>query len=172
MTHTSYNSTSKRQKRFSEYKYLGITFDKKLEWHPHATNVFKNVNKRMYYVRKLNSFHVDKTILSMFCRATILSVITFCITIWGGNCKASHKNKIDRLLRKMSQMTSEEPPTFDSLCNDHCKSNLQKIIKDTTHPIFTDIEFSRRSGRMLHLRAQQERYKNSFLPHAIRLFKQ
>ena len=24
----------------SEYKYLGITFDKKLEWHPHATNVF------------------------------------------------------------------------------------------------------------------------------------
>lgn len=152
----------------SEYKYLGTTFDSKLEWHPHATNVFKKINQRMYFVRKLNSFNIDKTIISMFCRSTIISVITFCIIVWGGNCKAAHSKRFDRLLRKIAKITREQPNTFDNLLINECKKKLQKILKDTTHPIFQDIEFSPRSGRLLHLRAQRERFKNSFLPLAIR----
>ena len=123
----------------------------------------------MYYVRTLNSFNVDKTIISMFCKSTIYSVITFCISVWGGNCRAVHKIKFDRLIKKMSKITSEQPSTFESLLENECKIKLKNILKDNTHPIYHEIQFSTRSGRLLHLRAQRERYKNSFLPMSIRL---
>ena len=44
------------------YKYLGVIIDNKLKWDEQASAVSKKINKRMFFLRKLNSFHVDKTL--------------------------------------------------------------------------------------------------------------
>jgi len=57
-----------------EYKYLGVVFDNKLNWRSHADKVTKKINQRLYFLRKLNSFNVNQTILNLFSNACILSI--------------------------------------------------------------------------------------------------
>ena len=65
------------------YKYLGVVIDVKLKWVEQASAVSKKINKRMFFLRKLNSFNVDKTILNLFYTSTIQSIISFCVIAWG-----------------------------------------------------------------------------------------
>ena len=53
----------------------------------------------MYFLRKLNQFHVDKILISLFYQATIQSILSFCIIGWGGNNNQKQKSKIDLLLK-------------------------------------------------------------------------
>ena len=53
------------------YKYLGVTIDDKLQWDEHASNTYKKANKRVYFLRKLNQFHIDPVLISLFYQATI-----------------------------------------------------------------------------------------------------
>ena len=66
------------------YIYLGITIDNQLNWDAHALSVLNKVNKRLYFLRKLGSFQIDFTIMSLFYTSVIESVLTFCIIGWGG----------------------------------------------------------------------------------------
>ena len=116
----------------------------------------------------LNNVHVDKTLISMFYRATVLSVLTFCITAWGGNTNGYFYNKFDRVLRKVSKITKKNQDHFMDLLILSCSKKLHSILKDQSHPLYTCLTFSPRSGRLLHLKATRERYKNSFLPFAVR----
>ena len=61
------------------YKYLGTIVDGKLDGDENINNVYKRANQRMYFVRKLRKCHVDKTIMSMFYKSVIESVLTFFI---------------------------------------------------------------------------------------------
>ena len=48
-------------------------------------------------------------------------------------------------------------------------NKIQRIIKDSTHPLFTKITFStRKSGRFISIKTKTERHRKSFLPRAIR----
>ena len=50
-----------------EYKYLGTTIDNKFKCNRHCSVTYKNVSmQRPYCLRKLRSFNIDSTILSMF----------------------------------------------------------------------------------------------------------
>ena len=64
----------------------------------------------------------------------------------------------------VSQMTFIE--VFDKFCM--CK--FEAILKDETHPLFSLITFSARSQRIILKRTNRERYRNSFLPYAIRAY--
>ena len=44
--------------RVGTYKYLGVFFDRKLNWKENIRVVVKKVNPRMYFMRKLRSFGV------------------------------------------------------------------------------------------------------------------
>ena len=98
-----------------EYKYLGVVFDDKLEWHSHADKITKKMNQRLYFLRKLNSFNVNITILNLFSNSCILSILKFCLCAWGGN--------INLILTKS------------------CHTTLVKLCKDSSHPLFKQIKF-------------------------------
>ena len=70
-------------KQVSQYKYPEVTIDEKLRW---SDNIYKSkANKRLYFVRKLGQFNVDRTLISLFYQSVIESILSFCITCWGGN---------------------------------------------------------------------------------------
>ena len=67
----------------STYKYLGITIDDKLDWDAHASIVNSRMQRRLFFLRKLNSFNIDPTIMYLFYTSVIESVLLFCIQAWG-----------------------------------------------------------------------------------------
>ena len=64
-----------------EYKYLCTTIESRLRWdHHHLT--YHKCWQRLFCLRKRRSFNVDSTILSMFYKSGIQTVLTFTITCW------------------------------------------------------------------------------------------
>ena len=77
----------------SKYKYLGIIFDNKLKWDDNIEAIVKKGRQRLYFVRTLNSFLVDRTILTLFYKSFIESVLTFSLSCWYHSLVPGVKNK-------------------------------------------------------------------------------
>ena len=160
---------TEKVERVKKYKYLGVTIDEKLEWTEHTNTVVNKLKTRLYFLRKLYNVNVDKVILSLFFKSMILSVLNYCLTAWGGNTKNCEKKKINRILKSGYQLSSNPFWTyFDQLFLDACNDKLNRILRDETHPLYGQIEFSARSGRIRHIATKRARHCNSFLPTAVR----
>ena len=66
-----------------EYKYLGTIIDSKLTWNANTNARSAKAHQRLYFLRKLRSFKVDKTLQILFYKTCIQSLLTFCIQCWG-----------------------------------------------------------------------------------------
>ena len=135
--------------RVKSYKYLGVTLDNALNWNPHIMTLLKKLNTRLYFFN-------EHLILSMFIfyKAIIESVICFALTWWGGNSNKFFTNKIDVIIHK---------------CNRLCQVNDLFILKDNAHPLSSLVGFSERSGKPVVIKCRLKRFRNSFLPRAVKL---
>ena len=152
------------------YKYLGVTIDDKLNWNAHAKTVLKKLNSRLYFLRKLNSFHVEKMLLSLFYKTMLESIMCFALTCWGGNLNSLALDKFNRVIKKCSSLCNPASP-FPSIQVTHCcqcQKKINAILKDKSHPFCNLISFSTRSGKPLTFHCRRERYRNSFLPFSIK----
>ena len=152
------------------YKYLGININNKLDWHIHASSVISKINQRFYFVRKLNYFKVDRKLISLFYNSLIVSIVSFCVGAWGGNAVQKDINKINKITKYVSKMTGVEHDLFLDIFENYLKKKFNRILKDDTHPLFCQLNFSVRSGRILYPKVKKERYNKSFLPTAIKLY--
>ena len=84
----------------TSYKYLGMYIDNDLKWSVHANNLLKSCNQRLYFLRKLNLFNVNKAIMKIFYSSTIESLITFGIVCYGCNLNKNQKQGINRVIKK------------------------------------------------------------------------
>ena len=155
--------------RVCNYKYLGVTVNERLDWSVHAENVMSKVNQRMYFVRKLNSFGIDSVLVSLFYRAAVQSLFSFCIIAWGGNLARKESERFDRVARRVSRMTAICQESFVEIFEKFTSRKIESILKDNKHPLFSSISFSTRSNRIIIMKTNRERYRNSFLPCAVRL---
>ena len=153
----------------TDYKYLGITIDNKLEWQIHSSLVYKKVNKRMFLLRKLRSFNVNKNLLSLFYASNIQSIFTFCLTSYGGNLRSEEKKKINRIIRKAGKIFNANFSSLEDLFYCLSLNKILSIIKDNEHPLTKHVETSNRSNRPTFLQCKTERYRKSFMPTAIKL---
>ena len=145
-----------------------LQIDDKLQWDEHASNTYKKANKRVYFLRKLNEFHIDPVLISLFYQATIQSILTFCIIGWGGNTNQNQRNKIDSLIKRSGKLFKKSPLSFDDLFDVCCARKIKSIDKDASHPLFSQIVRSTRTDRIQLILAKTERYKLTFMPHAIK----
>ena len=53
------------------FKYLGTMFSSDLKWTLHTKMQVAKTNQRLYFLRKLREFHVDRTIMSLFYKSVI-----------------------------------------------------------------------------------------------------
>ena len=121
------------------YKYLGI--EEKLHCSDHINNIRAKANKWLYFVRKLGQFKVDRTLITFFYKSIIESILSFCITYWGGH--SSNKKTLDKII---------------------------SISKDVKHPLhrFLNKSKSNRIDGYSHIMTKTEPHLKSFLPSAIR----
>ena len=122
-------------------------------------------------MRKLYSFKADNTLLKLFYKTCVITIMSFCLIAWGGNGRVCGKSKINRALKCAGKMmNSAQHDTVDLTLLQLCDAKLKIVIKvkDTTHPLNAHITHSQRSVRIVHLKTKTNRHLNSFLPLAIR----
>lgn len=155
--------------RVGEYKYLGFVIDDQLKGNANTSMVVKKCNQRLHFLRILNNLHIDKNIISLFYKSTIESILSFSLTTWYGKLTSGDKRKLNRIVRK-SRKLGAETNAIDKLYQERTMMQVDKIMKDTSHPLHSCYVFLR-SGRRLALPAQRtERYKKSFVPKSIVLY--
>src|SRR4029434_10645759 len=79
------------------YKYLGVHLDNKLDWSANIDAIYKNVQSRLYFLRRLRSFNV--------CNKLLLFYAEVC---WGGSIKKRDAGRLDRLVRKAGAVVGTE----------------------------------------------------------------
>ena len=152
--------------------YLGLVIDDNLNWHPHVEHLCKNLNSRLFCLRKMSKFKVDGRILQLFYNAVITSVWSYCLCTWGGNAAGTDIKKISTIITQASRLIGEPQESFDKLHQKVLRTKLIKVQKDESHPLhgIFSAATSHRSGRMLLPFAKTNRHKLSFVPQAMRLF--
>lgn len=70
--------------RVEEYKCLGIVIDDKLTGSQNTQHVYKKCQQRIHCLRLLGNIRVDHTILSLFYKAVIESILSYCM-VWKAN---------------------------------------------------------------------------------------
>ena len=158
--------------RTDHYKYLGVIIDDRLSWSDHIDYVCKKLSPRLYCLRRMNKFQVNRDIMTMFYDSVIASIFKYVVTSWGGNAKTGDKERIASYINQASRVMGCSLLSFDNICKTEISKKLNRIMKDTCHPlysIFTEA-ISPRSGRMLYPLANTNRHKSSFVVAAMKIY--
>ena len=97
------------------FKFLGLTVSNTLRWNENTKLSTKKAQQRMYFLRQLKTFGVNRDILTQFYRAVIESVLTFSITVWYGSTTQAEKNSLDRVVRPESKIVGRQLPSLESI---------------------------------------------------------
>ncbi|KAK6322739.1 hypothetical protein J4Q44_G00075310 [Coregonus suidteri] len=90
-------------------------------------------------------------ILKKFYSCTIEGILTGCITAWYGNCLASDRKALQRVVRTAQYITGAKLPAIQDLYTRRCQRKALKIVKDSSHP----------SHRLFSLLPHGKRYRSA-----------
>ncbi|KAI4884853.1 hypothetical protein NFI96_009066 [Prochilodus magdalenae] len=113
-------------------KFLGVHLAEDLTWSLNTSTITKKAQQRLYFLRRLRKAHLPPPILTTFYRGTIESILSSCITAWFGNCTASDRKSLQRVVR-----TAESLSTITVIYTTRCISKATSIMDDHTHPSYT-----------------------------------
>ncbi|KAJ8355377.1 hypothetical protein AAFF_G00059160 [Aldrovandia affinis] len=73
-------------------------------------------------------------ILVNFYRCAIESILTNSIMAWYGNCTASDRKTLQRVVKTAQRITGSSLPAIKSIHDRRCLRKAQSIIRDSSHP--------------------------------------
>ena len=100
-------------------KFLGVHIINKLTWSKHTKTVVKIAGQNLFPLRRLKRFGMGPQILKGFYS---------CITAWYGNCSASNRKALQRVVRKAQYITGAKLPAIQDLYTRVCQRKAQKIV--------------------------------------------
>ncbi|KAL8591097.1 hypothetical protein ACOMHN_058750 [Nucella lapillus] len=158
-------------KLVDQYKYLGSIIDSMLSWSANAQALLKKGNQRLFFMRRLNPFGVGPRLLELFYRATVESVLTFNSLCFFSSLKEHDKGKLAKITMTARKLIGRPVPDLETLFEAKAISRLKAIQQDPSHPLCDTVlaQVSARSGRLVSFRARTDRFRDSFLPTAVRL---
>jgi hypothetical protein len=151
-----------------EYKYLGTVIDDKLNWVPNGKRIFAKAQQRLYILRKLNLFNVDKVIMHLFYKSVVESIITFCILVYYGNSRKRDIHKLSRIVKQAAKLTKTPCMSLDELFVKYCTAKVKLIRNDVSHPLNMFYTTLRSGVRLTSQKSRTNRYMCSFVPASIR----
>ena len=109
------------------FKFLGVHITSKLTWSTHTKIVMKRAQQNLFPLRRLKRFGMGPQILKRFYSCTIESILTGCITAWYGNCSASDRKALQRVVRMAQYITGAKLPAIQDLYIRRCPRKALKI---------------------------------------------
>ena len=152
-----------------QYKYLGVFIDNQLTFTENVNNLYKKALQRIHFLRILNNINVDNTILTLFYRSVVESIVTFCMTSWYGLIRKQDKTKLFKITKKACKL-GVVAKSLDKLYEERLSNLTNKIMKDSQHPLNECYCFLRSGSRLRSAAHRTNRLGKSFVPSSIRLF--
>ena len=148
---------------FESFRFLGFHITNKLKWSKHTKTV-KRARQSLFPLRKLKRFGMGPEILKRFYSCNIESILTGCITAWYGNCSASDRKALQRVVRTAQYITGAKLHAIQDLYTRRCQRKALRIVKDPSlpsHRLFSLLPHGKqyRSGK-----SRTKRFLNSFYP--------
>ncbi|KAK3521206.1 hypothetical protein QTP70_001062 [Hemibagrus guttatus] len=132
-------------------------------------SISKKAQQHLYFLRRLRKAHLPPSILTMFYRGTIESVLSSCITAWFGNCTVSDRKTRQRIVKTAEKIIGVSLPSITDMYTTLCIRKTNSIVDDPTHISHTLFTLMPSRKRYRRIRALTTRLCNSFFPQAIRL---
>lgn len=118
---------------------------------------------------KRRSFNIDNTILSMFYKSFIQSVLTFSFICWFGNVRQKDKNNLQRIVNISSKVTGTKQSTLTVLYEKQVFRKAVRILADSTRILHEEYVLLPSSGRLRTVTCKTNRKRLSFIPMSVRL---
>uniref|UniRef100_A0AAZ3QEV2 Reverse transcriptase domain-containing protein n=1 Tax=Oncorhynchus tshawytscha TaxID=74940 RepID=A0AAZ3QEV2_ONCTS len=150
-------------------KFLGVHINNKLEWSKHTKTVVKRARQSLLTLRKRNRFVMSPEILKRFYSCNIESILIGCISAWYGNCSASDRKALQRVVCTAQYITGVKLPTIQDLYTRRCQRKALKIVKDPSHPSHRLFSLLPHGKWYRSAKYRTKRLLNSFYPQTMRL---
>ena len=89
-------------------------------------DLYKKGQQRLYFLRKLRSFHVDKSIIE--------SVLIHDCVVWLTSCRKSDLSLIKRVVRQAEKIIGQKFD-FEDLCRNRILEKAKSILVNNHHPL-------------------------------------
>ena len=83
--------------------------DDKLNANENFEKVYKNASQSMYFVRELTKCYIDKSIISMFYKSVVESVLKFGFLNWYGGSSSAARGKVKRIVTSARRLGCTSP---------------------------------------------------------------
>ena len=151
------------------FKFLGTTISNDLKWCDHITSAVKKARQRLYFLRQLNKFRVNQSILASFYRSVIESILTFSITVWFNNTTVRDKAMMNKIIRNASKIIKADTPSLYDIYKKRATRRAVNTLKDKDHPANSLLQPLPSAKRLRSIKTKSTRFANSFYPSAVRL---
>ncbi|KAI4873724.1 hypothetical protein NFI96_000464 [Prochilodus magdalenae] len=119
-----------------DYKYLGVHTDNKLDWAKNTDALYKKGQSRLYFLRRLRSFNICRTMLRIFYESVVASAILYAVACWGSRLRVADANRLNKLIRKASDVVGVELDSLMAVSERRTLSKLQTIMDNGSHPLY------------------------------------
>ncbi|KAI8482030.1 hypothetical protein Bbelb_402060 [Branchiostoma belcheri] len=159
--------------RVKKFKLLGVTVTSDLTWDEHVKGIISKVQPRIHYLRLAKKYGLPSDVLLSIYTSFIRPVMEYGSPVWGGLPKtlSNELEKIQKLCCKIIGTEHQQLHTLEFRRHEASLRELQRILKDTTHPcrlflppvVQTPYNLRRRT-RLKPPLSRSNRHKNSFTP--------
>ena len=151
------------------FKFLGVHITNKLTWSKHTKTVVKRARQNLFPLGRLKRFGKGLQIRKRFYSSIIESILTGCITAWYGNCSASDRKALQRVVRTAQYITGAKLPAIQDLYPRRCQRKALNIVKGSSRPSHRLFSLLPHGKRYWSTKYRSKKLLNSFYPQAIRL---
>ena len=117
------------------YKCMGPTIGGKLRWEDKTMNLYKKVQQRLYFLRKLTALNIDRNDFFVFHDSIVNNVLTFGLICWWGNLSVKNRDKINRIYTIPCKIAgySTSDTSLEQLYKSRTLQMTTKVLSDPTH---------------------------------------
>ena len=125
----------------SSYRYLGVHLDDTFSWYVHVDNLCSRLQQRLYFLRRLRVYGVDKNIMFLFYQAVLESLIRYGMSSWYGNLSTKLKTKLARLVNTaMKVIGKSDNQTLQSMYEQTVLRQALRIVNDPSHILHSEFD--------------------------------
>jgi hypothetical protein len=127
-------------------KLLGVTIDKNLTFNQHVEEVCSKSSFRLYAMRALQRYGLNKNGLLRYYLANIRPLLTYACQAWAPLTSQANKSRLESVQRRAlriihpdgtyeDNMTDCAVPTIRQHIDTVCTEHIRKIFENASHPL-------------------------------------
>ncbi|XP_073670671.1 uncharacterized protein [Paramisgurnus dabryanus] len=106
--------------RVRSTKFLGLHISDDLIWSVNTGTILKKAQQRLHFLWRLKRARLPSPILKTFYRGTVENIMTYCITVWFGNCKAHERKSLQHIVRTAEKIIGASLPHIQDIFTSRC----------------------------------------------------